>query len=451
MNEFSPTMRVAAYIRVSTTEQAIHGLSIEAQTEALNAWSAKNGLKIIDYYVDAGISARKSAAKRPALQRLLADIQSGKVDLIIFTKLDRWFRSVSEYYKVQDILDKHKVNWKTIHEDYETATASGRLKINILLSVAQDEADRTSERIKRVFELKRERGEPLGGMVPTGYKLEGKKIIKDPAMEPAVSEFFRCYLEGGSISTAIDQAAARAGVRFKYQLASAMLSKPAYYGVFNGTADMCPAYISKEQFDQIAAARCRTARKSPTNRTYLFSGMLTCGECGARMGGRTHKINGIEKAEYNCPGHYQKKGCGNRTNIREAAIEAYLMETVDLRLKQYLSDAGTAKGAEVIDYTAEIGKCRRQLAKAKELFMNELITLEEYRKDHERIMPKIQEMEAAQSTPKGTSPEALQSVLFAGWQELYDTLDKQGKRAFWRLAIKEIWVFPDRHIEYDFL
>lgn len=443
--------RAALYIRVSTEEQKLHGLSVEAQTEALDAWAKSAGVAVAGHYIDPGISARKKADKRPALQRLLQDVREGKIDLIVFTKLDRWFRNVGEYYKVQEVLDNHKVAWKTIHEDYETSTAAGRLKVNIMLSVAQDEADRTSERIKRVFELKRGKGEPLGGMVPTGYKLEEKKIVKDPATEPAVATFFQKYLESGSISAAIDDTEVRTGVRFKYQLASRMLSNPAYYGVFNGTQAMCPAYITKDQFDQIAAGRRRTVRKSPMNRTYLFSGMLTCGECGARMGGRTHKISGVEKAEYNCPGHYQKKGCGNRTNIREAAIETYLLATVDRRLKQYLADTEVARNAEAVDHSAEIAKYWRQLAKAKELFLNELITLDEYRQDHDRIMPKIQALEAAQSTPKEKNADELKGVLYPGWKELYESLDRPGKRAFWRLVIKEIWVFPDRHIKYDFL
>jgi len=147
---------VLAYVRVSTEEQAIHGLSIEAQTSALESWVKENGHRMVHIYTDAGISARKPASKRPALQQLLADAQSGKGDLVIFTKLDRWFRNIAEYYKVQEILEKFHVDWKTVHEDYDTSTASGRLKINIMLSVAQDEADRTSERIKAVFEAKRQ-------------------------------------------------------------------------------------------------------------------------------------------------------------------------------------------------------------------------------------------------------------------------------------------------------
>ena len=162
--------RVFLYIRVSTEEQAIHGLSIEAQTAALEEWARANRHKVVGVYIDAGISARKPASKRPELQRLLDDVRAGAGELIVFTKLDRWFRNIAEYYKVQEVLEKNHVDWKTIHEDYDTTTASGRLKINIMLSVAQDEADRTSERIKAINEMKRQKREPLTGDCMPGYK-----------------------------------------------------------------------------------------------------------------------------------------------------------------------------------------------------------------------------------------------------------------------------------------
>jgi len=156
--------RAALYIRVSTEEQAIHGLSIAAQQEALDAWALANHVAVVGHYIDAGISARKPAAKRPELQRLLRRVQEDEVDLIVFTKLDRWFRNVAEYYKVQAVLDAHHVSWQAIHEDYETATSSGQFKVNIMLAVAQNEADRTGERIKMVFDSKRSRNEYIGSI-----------------------------------------------------------------------------------------------------------------------------------------------------------------------------------------------------------------------------------------------------------------------------------------------
>ena len=148
-------LRVGCYERVSTTEQAMRGFSIAAQIDNLSEYCEENGMKIVGHYTDEGISGTQPPLKRPALQQLLEDVQAGKIDMILFTKLDRWFRSVKEYFKVQDILDRHGVEWKAIHEDYDTTTANGRMAITIFLAIAQNERDKTSERVKAVFAHKR--------------------------------------------------------------------------------------------------------------------------------------------------------------------------------------------------------------------------------------------------------------------------------------------------------
>ena len=131
-------MRAALYIRVSSDEQARHGLSLQEQRDALTRYAQEHKMTVAGIYEDAGISARKPYKKRPALLRLLGDCKVGKVDTILFIKLDRWFRNVAGYYDVQTQLDQYGVTWQATEEDYETRTASGRLKVNIMLSVAQD-------------------------------------------------------------------------------------------------------------------------------------------------------------------------------------------------------------------------------------------------------------------------------------------------------------------------
>ena len=186
-------IRVALYMRVSTEEQALHGLSLEAQDAALTEYAKKNGMVIVDRYVDEGITARKKINHRKALMRLLEDVKAGKIDLIIFTKIDRWMRNIYDYHKVQEVLEKHNVNWKTIFESYDTSTATGRLHINIMLSVNQDECDRTSERIKAVFEHKKSKKEATTGTMPLGYKVVDKKIVKDAELEPLVNDVFNHF------------------------------------------------------------------------------------------------------------------------------------------------------------------------------------------------------------------------------------------------------------------
>ena len=134
-------LRVALYIRVSGKEQAIKGLSLEAQREDLEAYAREHGWIIAGVYTDAAKTARKRLGKRTNFLRMLEDVKLGKIDLILFTRLDRWFRSVRDYYKVMDVLEAHGCGWLTTQEQYDTTTAGGRLYINLRLSIAQNEAD----------------------------------------------------------------------------------------------------------------------------------------------------------------------------------------------------------------------------------------------------------------------------------------------------------------------
>ena len=441
--------RVFLYVRVSTEEQAIHGLSIEAQTAALEEWARSNRYKVVGTYVDAGISARKPASKRPELQRLLADAAAGKGDLIVFTKLDRWFRNIAEYYKVQEVLEKNKVDWKTIHEDYDTSTAAGRLKINIMLSVAQDEADRTSERIKAVFEMKRQKREPLTGNCPTGYKIEGKKMVKDPETEEAVQTFFRRYLASGSVTAAQDCVREQFGLRLSYKVAYRMLDNPTYSGEFYGVDGMLPPYITKEEYQQIRSMRQKPVRKTTQNRVYIFSGLVLCGECGCRMPGRINKRS--VNASYNCPGHYTKsKDCGNRVNMNERIIEQHLMDEIDAKMQAYrLHIAQVEADRKGRNIKAEISAVRAKLSRLNELFINDFLSMEEYRKTHAALTAKLDELTAQDRPSQKPNFKRLEAILVKTWKEDYEGISREEKREFWRMVIKEVRVYPDRRIEFD--
>lgn len=124
-------LRVALYVRVSGQEQAIKGLSLEAQQEDLQEYCRERGWIVVGVYIDAAKTARKRLGKRTNFLRMLEDVKRDKVDLILFTRLDRWFRSVADYYKVMEVLEAHNCGWKTTQEQYDTSTAGGRLYITL--------------------------------------------------------------------------------------------------------------------------------------------------------------------------------------------------------------------------------------------------------------------------------------------------------------------------------
>lgn len=441
--------RVFLYVRVSTEEQAIHGLSIEAQTAALEEWARSNGHKIVGTYVDAGISARKPASKRPELQRLLDDVTGGKGDLVVFTKLDRWFRNIAEYYKVQEVLEKHHVDWKTIHEDYDTSTASGRLKINIMLSVAQDEADRTSERIKAVFERKREKLEPVSGRLPLGYMISGKKIVKDPGTEEMVNDVFRKYMSCGSICETQRFILEKYNYRMLYQRISKILYNTAYYGKMQGAEGMSPAYITKEEFGKIQEMRARVARKTKQNRVYLFSGLVTCGACGRRMS--VSPARGNASPVIKCNGHHvQKSGCTNGICISEKKIEAFLIDRIESEMNRLrVEQEKVIPLKEQKNHGREIAQLKEKISKLKNLYLNDLITLDEYKEDRDSMLERINSLAELDKAKRIPNFGKIEQMIPPGWKSMYQDISREKKRDFWRSVLKEIRIYPDRHIEFD--
>lgn len=441
--------RVFLYIRVSTEEQAVHGLSIEAQTAALQEWAKANRHKVVGVYTDAGISARKPASKRPELQRLLEDIKAGKGELVIFTKLDRWFRNIAEYYKVQEILEKYHVDWRTIHEDYDTSTASGRLKINIMLSVAQDEADRTSERIKAVFERKREKLEPVSGRLPIGYMISDKRIVKDPKTEGMVNDFFQKYMACGSISETQRFIFEKYQIRLFYQRVDKMLNNSTYCGNAQGVVDMCPAYITKDQFEKIRGMRQNSVRKTKENRVYLFSGIVFCGGCGKRMAFSPARGNASPVCK--CRAHHiEKSGCINGVCITEKKIERYLLDMVEAELADYiLMSQKMNEAAKDRNYKSEIASVRAKIAKVKDLYINDIITLEECKEQNTALNKQLDELLEKEKPPKVIDLTKIQEILKSGWKSDYSGLSASEKREFWRILISQIIIYPDRKISFD--
>lgn len=459
MPEFPPGTRVAAYPRVSTEEQKRHGLSIADQRAALQNWADQHGLKIVDFYDDAGNSARKPYDKRPAMVRLLNDVQAGKVDLIIFTWLDRWFRNVAEYYKVQAILDAHNVQWKAIYEDYDTTTASGRFKVNIMLSVAQSEADRDSERIRSVFAAKRARKEPVSGSVPVGYIIRDKKVVKDPATEKAVSAFFDAFLRCHSVDAA-RKAAAEEGLTITYRLAQRMLCKEVYYGRFYGVDGMAEPYITPAQHKEIDANRSRKARRTKDDRVYPFSGLVFCAECGRRMGARTQmyalKSGGYhERVTYSCPGYSRDRVCRNKACIAQKEIEAFLLDHLEEELNRYLLRVTKISEGRKNDrnFQEEQKRIKKRLSRLKDLYVDDIIDIEMYRRDYEdmtRQLDRLAEEESAAAKEAAPDLTGLQRLFSSGWKEMYGALTPAEKQAFWRLALERISITPSREIFFTF-
>lgn len=444
--------RTALYIRVSTEEQAMHGLSLEAQQTALEEWAKKNKCKIVGAYIDSGKTARKSIKSRTELQRLLSDVEADKIDLIIFTKLDRWFRNIKDYYKVQEILENHGVNWKTIFENYDTTTANGRLHINIMLSIAQDEADRTSERIKAVFANKLVKGEGTCPNLPIGYKLVNSRVVIDEERAPIAVDLFEHYYTHHSQRAAGRAMIAAHGVHLHPYTVKRMLTNPIYKGAYRGIEGFCEPLIDATKFNEIQRIiKEKNIKVNPGEYAFIFSGLLVCGECGHKMAGNAQKRTYSGGRDgyyvcYRCNCHFSNGTCTNSRVAGEKKVEEYLLNNVMTEISNYIYkiDCERKKTHKPKVNKSEI---RRKLERLKELYVNDLIDLDMYKKDYEELTAKLSTIEPEEK-PINLTP--LKQFLKSGILETYHTMNNEAKRIMWRGIIDRLIISADNKITIQF-
>lgn len=433
--------RVAKYKRVSKKEQAIKGFSLQAQDEVLNEYIEKNNCILVGEYADEGITA--STLNRPGLQELLNDVRAGKIDLIIFTKLDRWFRSVAHYYKIQEILEEHRVPWRTILEDYNTETSDGKFKVNIMLSVAQQELDRTSERIKVVFESKIKNKQPITASLPYGYKIGldehgDKRVIMDESAKEAIFDFFAHFEIHQSLGATMAFINDKYDLHLSYNTCKSMIKNTMYAGIYHGVIDYCPPYITIERFNKIQTIIQNNKHVKQYKHTYLFSGMFKCKECGRGMVGCMSKGSHETFYYYRCNKMAKDRACGNHERIKERAVEKYLLNNIEDELSKYIvSSEVTSVPAKKPKYNrskiqAEIDRLNKQYRKGR-------IDDEEYDAEYDKLQAKLH---MCDSEPQIRDLKPLKAFLESDFKEIYEYLSKEEKRALWRSIIDRM-VFND--------
>lgn len=335
---YLPQKRAALYIRVSHEEQAMHGYSLQAQENRLVTYAAEKHYIIVDIYRDEGISARSRPGRRKEFGRMIHDIQHKKIDIIIFIKLDRWFRNVSDYYTYQAILDEYHVDWETTEEEYNTSTAQGRLYLNIKLSIAQNESDTTSERIRFVFADKKKRGEIISGKLPLGYTCRYKHIVPDEATAPIVRHLFQHYLDTGSIRSTVCLLANVYDITRSYTSLTKLLRNTKYIGTCYGIENYMEPIVPKDLFYAVQEKLTNTPltnAHSPAAPHYLFTGLLTCPECGHKLIGLTRHYKDTTYIYYQCRNAVTNPHqCHNTALYKEPLLESAILANLPLTINQ---------------------------------------------------------------------------------------------------------------------
>lgn len=451
---------VALYVRVSTEEQALNGDSLRTQREELTKYALANHFHIMGIYEDDGFSATN--LKRPALQRMLEDVKSGKITRILITKLDRLSRGVRNYYKILDVLDENDVYWTTIFEKYDSSTANGRLHINIMLSVAENESAQTSERIKSVFKNKVQQKEIISGKIPLGYKKDDKKLVIDEDMASIIQDTFDYFIKNGSVYKTQEHICLE-HFYITYARTRYLLSNKIYIGIkttkkYGEIENFCEPIIDNETFEQTQLILEKNERKRTVKSDgFIFSGLLKCPECGTRLSGKFCKnLPPTCTYYYMCNNNHLRRKCSNSKYLNEVKIEKKLLDIIVPQIEQYI-DVCTSKKVSVKtkDHSKEISSLNKQLEKLRDLYIKDLIQIEHYEKEYKELTDKLDVLTktliVSKDKEQNDNTKNLKSFLTKDFRKNYNELSREQKRRIWVSIIDYIDIDENYNMNVFFI
>lgn len=450
-------LRVAIYIRVSTDRQVKEGDSMRDQLASGQKYvEAHENMILVDTYIDDGISGQK--LKRDDFQRLLDDIRAGRIDLVIFTRLDRWFRNLRHYLNTQDILDKHGVSWTATEQPYfDTSTPHGRAFVNNSMIWAELEAQNDSDRILGVFDDKVDNGEVLSGSTPLGYSIKDKHLVPDNDAPTAVA-IFRFYRKNGNLSETLRYMESEFGLIRSASSLKNMLTNTKYIGVFRDNKDYCPAIIDRDLFEDVQRL-LKINIKDGKKHDYIFSGLVVCDDCGHVMSGGQQRTYAPIRADgtrvvykyscYRCRQGINLHRCPNRKIVMESTLEKQILDRIRPELEKYIAEYEVAN-LPAIRTDAKRRSIESKLQKLKDLYLNDLITMDEFKLDREKLLLQLEKIKEDDSRPvKDLS--YLRDFLKMDFENVYDSFSIPEKRELWRSIVREIRVDHEKNIHIIFL
>ena len=395
----SPTMRCAIYTRKSTEdglEQEFN--SLDAQREAGENYirsQVNEGWEIIaDEYDDGGFTGGNM--DRPALQRLMADIEAGKVDCVVVYKVDRLSRSLLDFARLMEVFDRHRVSFVSVTQQFNTANSMGRLMLNVLLSFAQFEREIISERTRDKIAAARRKGKWVGGMPVLGYDVDprGSRLVVNDDEALRVRTIFDLYLQHQSLIATIREiddrgwvsklwvtkkGTERGGKSFTKTSLHKLLTNVTYLGkvrykdeVHEGEHD---AIIDPDVWQQVQTLMQRNGRTGGAEVRNKFGallkGLLRCVTCDSAMSPTHTTKNGNKRYRYYVCCRAQKRGWHNcpSPSIPATEIERFVVDQIrsigrdpDL-MRETLLQVREQANSKLVALEAERASLERELAR----------------------------------------------------------------------------------------
>ncbi len=402
-------MQAALYVRVSTLEQVTDGYSIGVQKEKLSAYAAAQSYDITDIYSDEGFSGKD--LHRPAMERLLSDVKSGKINTVLVYKLDRLSRHVKDVLELVELFDKYSVSLYSLTEQLDVSSPFGRAALKMSATFSELERETIVERMQMGKDARARSGKyTCPGKAPFGYKLDKERdrleIIPEEA--EAIRDMYAKYIDGYTFRKLYSYCREKyPDIRFfsNSMCCKPVIERPLYAGYFYHNGELIKAtnyepIISYDIYLQAQEAIKRnTTKREHDNTPYLLTGLIYCAKCGRAFCGkrRAHKVNGIERTVY------YSYGCTARIKFNRAEHgspcknELYPVESLDKLVEnmvqniQFTEFTTPQTSTGLIDkLLIENGELKKQKERLLDLYLNEAIDKDTYALRFDDINKRIQ-------------------------------------------------------------
>jgi site-specific DNA recombinase len=392
----TPTVRCAIYTRKSTEEGLEQEFnSLDAQRESAEAFIASqrhDGWQCLpNHYDDGGFTGGNM--DRPALRRLLADIEAGKVDCVVVYKVDRLSRSLLDFARMMETFEQHNISFVSVTQQFNTATSMGRLVLNVLLSFAQFEREMISERTRDKIAATRRKGKWSGGRPILGYDVVDTKLVVNPVEADRVRQIFAMYLENRSLIATVAELnrrgwttkcwttrkqIRRGGRPFIKSGLYHLLTNVAYIGRVRYKTEVHDGehqgIVDEEVFRRTQVALQRNGRSGSLRNKHgaLLKGLLRCAACGCHMT-HTYTVKGQRRYRYYVCVQAQQRGWQTCPSPSVPAGE----------MEKFVVNEIRAIGRDPAVVAATVAATRAQAEEASKALAGERAALGRQRRDDE--------------------------------------------------------------------
>jgi len=498
MNDISDQERKCGlYTRVSTLNQAEEGESLDEQEEKLRAYCSYKGWKAVAIYREEGFSGKDLI--RPAFQRMMTDMQRGKINTVIVKKIDRLSRSIIDFENVYKTFTEKNVDLISLQENFDTSTAIGRSVIRIVLIFAQLEREQTSERTIDVMAYRAKQGLFNGGYPRLGYNIdyENKCLVPNESEIPAVELIFETYLKLGSLTETAAELNAkgyrmkswttrdgtkRGNLKFQKSSVSRILNDPVYIGKVKHKNNLYDgkqkAIISEDLFSSVQTMldgnNVTKTNYRQGNNIFFLKGLLYCGTCHSAMTSSFAISKGHKYFYYRCTvdNDRSKKAC-RIGSVQARQLENLVVEELKFLAKDpriiegVVKNATTEQRIKAKELTAKKKTLQDKLVQIDKRAQNLVGVLEDEGKKSSRSGYILQELDklniqAEQLKSEITSVEYEANDLenkivsadiilenFKVFKDVYDNLTDDEKYDLLHLLIRKIVYYEDAEPDKD--